>query len=73
MKTPLGLLLTASGAGLLYVGYQKHNEVGESVGRFFTGTNSTETKLFLLGGVVCVLIGLGLLGMVKLTKNGPKK
>ena len=73
MKTPLGLLLTAAGCGLIYVGYEKHNAVGESVGRFFTGTDSNETKFFLLGGVVCVLVGLTLLGLVKLAKQKGKK
>lgn len=72
MKTPLGLLLTAAGCGLLYVGHEKHSEVGESLGRFFGAGSSDEVKLFLIGGVVCLLVGLGMLGMDKLTRKGKK-
>ena len=72
MRTPLGLLLTAAGCGLLYVGNQKHGELGESLGRMFGGGSSNEVKLFLIGGAVCVLVGLGLLGMDKLTRGKQK-
>ncbi len=72
MKTAIGLLLTVAGSGLLYAGNQKHGEVGESLGRVFGGGSSNEVKLFLVGGVVCVLAGLGMLGMEKLTR-GKKK
>ncbi len=72
MRTPIGLLLTAAGGGLLYVGNQKHGELGESLGRVFGGGSSNEVKLFLIGGALCVLVGLGLLGMDKLTR-GKKK
>lgn len=73
MKTPLGVLLTAAGCGLLYVGHEKHGEVGESIGRFFRGGSSGEVKLFLIGGVACVLVGLALLGADKLTRGKQKK
>lgn len=72
MKTPLGLLLSAAGCGLLYAGHEKHNAVGESIGRFLGAGSSDEVKLFLIGGVVCLLVGLGLLGMDKLTRGKQK-
>ena len=68
-KTLTGLLLSAAGFGLIYVGYQRHQSVGESVGRFFLGSSSDETKLLLLGGAVCALAGLGLLGFARIGKG----
>lgn len=72
MKTVIGIVLTAAGCGLLYVGNEKHNELGESIGRFFGAGSSDEVKFFLLGGVVCLLLGLATLGMDKLTKGKQK-
>lgn len=72
MKTALGLLLTAAGGGLLYTGHERHNAVGESIGRFFGASSSNEVKLFLVGGVLCVLAGLGLIGLEKLTRGKQK-
>jgi uncharacterized protein DUF3185 len=72
VRTLIGLVLTLAGGGLLYAGNEKHKEVGESIGRFFGAGSSDEVKLFLVGGVVCVLLGLGTLGMDKLTKGKQK-
>jgi len=73
MRAALGLLLTAAGCGLLYAGHEKHGELGESLGRFLGAGSSDEVKLFLVGGVICVLVGLGLLGMDKLTRGKQNK
>lgn len=62
LRQIMGVLLILAGVGLTLVGRQKHGEVTESIGRFFNGSSSTETKLYLLGGVACLLTGIGALG-----------
>ena len=69
----MSVLLICAGVALILIGRQKHGEVAESIGRFFSGSSSTETKLYLLGGVACVLTGLGAAGAGRLTRGKQKR
>ena len=58
MKMPLALVILVVGIILLLVGLNSSGSIADSFSQFFTGHFSDRTMWFIVGGSVCVVVGL---------------
>ena len=57
----VALVLIVVGGALLYFGYSASGSALESLTETVTGRYSDQTTLYLIGGAVCAVVGVGLL------------
>jgi len=62
MRIPVGLILVVVGVILLVIGIQAADSFSSSVSKFFTGNATDRAIWFTMGGVVCIVAGLGTAG-----------
>lgn len=58
MKMPLALAILVVGIILLLFGLNSADSITDSFSRFFSGHFSDRTMWFIVGGSVCVVVGL---------------
>jgi hypothetical protein len=58
MKTPIALAILVVGIILLIFGLNSADSISDSFSRFFSGQFSDRTMWFIVGGSVCVVLGL---------------
>lgn len=58
MKMPLALAILVVGIILLLFGLNSSESIQDSFSRFFSGQFSDRTMWFIVGGSVCVVVGL---------------
>ncbi|MEE2001443.1 DUF3185 family protein [Alkalimonas sp. MEB108] len=61
MQRIIGIAALVAGAILLYFAYTEYNSTASQITEAITGNPTDNTVLYLIGGVVAVIIGLGLL------------
>lgn len=58
-----GLILVVAGIVLFVVGVNASDSLADRWSNFFTGHVTNETALYLIGGVIAAVIGLGMLAI----------
>lgn len=58
MKMPIALCFLVVGIILLLFGLNSADSIRDSFSRFFSGQFSDRTMWFIVGGSVCVVVGL---------------
>lgn len=58
MKMPVALAILVVGIILLLFGLNSSGSIQDSFSRFFSGQFSDRTMWFIVGGSVCVVVGL---------------
>ncbi|MGH8127856.1 MAG: DUF3185 family protein [Gammaproteobacteria bacterium] len=59
LKKIIGLAILAAGIVLLVFAYNAYHSTASHVSRVFTGNATDNAMWFLIAGIVCVVVGLG--------------
>nr|WP_297347245.1 DUF3185 family protein [uncultured Glaciecola sp.] len=54
----LGIILIILGTALCFWGYDIYDSAGSQIGRAFSGDTPIEAWLGLIGGAICLVIGI---------------
>ena len=54
----IGIALLITGVALLFWGYDIYDSVGSQLGRAFGGDGPMKAYAMLIGGVICVALGI---------------
>lgn len=58
MKKIIGIVLIAVGVALAIWGYNVYDSAGAEISRAFSGDTPIEAWLGMVGGVVCIAVGI---------------